>query len=213
VLEIGCGVGGFGARLAERCEYVGIEMDETSFRVAKERVESVGGRVVLGTLDDLEPSAFDVVCAFEVLEHIDDDESALRAWSSRLVPGGSIVLSVPAFPERFGECDEAVGHYRRYTADSLSEVLKRAGCDDITHTYYGWPLGLATEAFRHWVIRRRQRSAPESMSARTAESGRFLQPGRSTGGLVRVGTAPFSLVQRLRPDRGVGLVATARLAA
>jgi len=46
---------------------------------------------------------YDMVCAFEVLEHLKRDEAALRDWITLVRPGGHLVLSVPAGPERFGE--------------------------------------------------------------------------------------------------------------
>jgi hypothetical protein len=51
-------------------------------------------------------------------------------------------------------------------------------------------------------------TAAGTAAERTACSGRVLQPRRSlTGALIRAGVAPFVVAQRLRPDRGTGLVA------
>ena len=53
---------------------------------------------------------------------------ALRSWIAHLRPGGTVLVSVPAGPERFGPMDTLVGHYRRYTPDQLDAVLRAAGC-------------------------------------------------------------------------------------
>ena len=212
VLEIGCGLGGFGARLAARYDYTGVEQDETSYATARPRIEAAGGRAVHGPFTDLEGSAYDLVCAFEVLEHIEDDQAALHDWAKLIAPGGSLVISVPAGPERYGEWDRAVGHYRRYSPGRLESVLSQAGFTGIRLTHYGWPLGFATEAIRNRVAGRRDRRtrAGAAMADRTASSGRRLQPGRLAGPAVRVVVAPVLALQARRPDVGVGMVAVAR---
>lgn len=210
VLEIGCGLGAFGARLAERYRYVGVEQDETSYRTAQPRITAAGGRVVLGTVADVDESGFDLVCAFEVLEHIDADVAALTEWATRARPGGSVLLSVPAGPERYGAWDEAVGHFRRYSRAGLEQAIRGAGLEPMSCTHYGWPLGFATEAVRNRLAGRSGGGADRPMEARTGSSGRRLQPGPALGRAVQVGVRPFEALQRLRPATGVGLVALAR---
>jgi SAM-dependent methyltransferase len=212
VLEIGCGQGAFGARISALTSYTGVEPDDRSFAIAEQRIAPTGGHVVHGGLDKVDPEArFDVVCAFEVLEHIEDDLGALSSWAARLDPGGTIILSVPAWPDRFGSWDAQVGHYRRYRPEALDGLLKDVGCNSVRHTLYGWPLGFATEAVRNWIVKRRDVTSAGSMADRTAESGRSLQPqGAASGLALRIGTAPFIALQRLRPAAGVGMVGIGR---
>ncbi len=211
VLEIGCGMGGFGARLAGRYSYVGVEQDEISFRAARERIEVVGGRVLHGSVGVVPDGPFDLVCAFEVLEHISDDAAALEEWIAMLAPAGALVLSVPAGSRRFGPSDEFVGHFRRYDADHLEKLLTHAGLTEVDLTYYAWPLGFLADAIRNRLAaRRRPAEGSTSMPDRTAGSGRWMQPGPLTGELIKVATAPFIWAQRTQPNRGVGLVALAR---
>jgi SAM-dependent methyltransferase len=213
VLELGCGQGGFGARIAERAEYVGCEPDAESCAVARQRIEPLGGTVLHGTSELVgEDAAFDMVCAFEVIEHLEDDVGALTDWVTRLAPGGTVIVSVPAWPERFGPMDEVAGHYRRYTPEQLEAVLVKAGCVDPRHVLYGWPLSYVTETTWNWIARRRGVGDRDSMSERSAGSGRMFQPGPRTGTLVRVGVAPFAVMQRMRPTSGTGLIGLARRA-
>jgi SAM-dependent methyltransferase len=213
VLEIGCGQGGFGARLATRYEYVGVEPDEQSSTVARDRIEPVGGQVLYGTSDLIpEDDRFDLVCAFEVIAHLEDDADALVDWSSRVAPGGAILVSVPAWPVRYGPMDKLVGHYRRYTPEQLDEVLRKTGATDVWHVLYGWPLGYLLEAVRNRIAQRRGTASEDSMQARSATSGRLLQPKRAAGAVVGTGVAPFTVVQRLRPTTGTGAVGVARFA-
>src|SRR5262249_11748975 len=149
--------------------------DPASFNVAHERIARAGsGTMILGDASSLDPAIrADVVCAFEVLEHIDDDESALRLWGTFLDPGCTLLISVPAWQRRFGPSDARVGPHRRYDRDQLRELLLRSGFEDIRILVYGFPLGYLLEAA--WdVVARRQRD-PGSIQKRTSGSGRWIQ--------------------------------------
>jgi glycosyltransferase involved in cell wall biosynthesis len=215
VLEIGCGQGAFGARLARRYRYLGVEPDKTSWAVAQRRVTAVSsGEVRNVAVEALGDERFDLVCAFEVLEHIEDDAAAVKDWAGRLRPGGWLLLSVPADQRRFGPWDELVGHFRRYDSQSITDLLASCGFGEIKVRYYGFPLGYALETGRNLIGRRRLTPAEDQTFAeRTAGSGRQLQPSTSVRGLItRWGTVPFRAMQRAFPGSGTGLVAQARLA-
>jgi SAM-dependent methyltransferase len=214
ILEIGCGQGAFGARLARRADYLAVEPDPTSFAVAKRRIEAVGGKVRNTSSRELEGGAtFDLVCAFEVLEHLPDDRQALASWRGLVSPGGHILLSMPAWQERFNAWDTMVGHYRRYSPEQCRDALTDTGFDQVEVVLYGWPLGFLTERLRSRIAARRgvaADSGDEAMQQRTASSGRTLQPKAIAGVAVWAATAPFSGLQRLRPDSGTGVVVVAR---
>jgi len=117
-----------------------------------------GGRGTIhqGDLSGLDPAArFDLVCAFEVIEHIEDDERALHDWAARLRPGGWLLLSTPAYQHRFGPADEMVGHYRRYDPPVMARLLAGVGLRDVQVVQFGAPLGYLLEAGRNAVGRRR----------------------------------------------------------
>ena len=175
--------------------------------------------MVNGTADDLpEDEAFDTVCAFEVLEHLEDEGAVLQQWRGRLVPGGQLVLSVPAFQDMYGPWDAAVGHFRRYSPADLGAVLELHGFRAARLDLYGWPLAFALEAVRNRVAERSAGSRPddhrsasaEEMAERTASSGRRLQPERRlVGAATEAVIWPFTKFQRLRPGSGNGIVAVA----
>lgn len=219
VLEVGCGQGGFGARLAQRYRYVGVEPDRTSCTAAQQRLELAGGvgEVRHGDVSAVKPDeTFDLVAAFEVIEHIEDDAAALAEWVAHLRPGGWLVLSTPAWQKRFGAADEMVGHYRRYDPPVLRDRLEQAGLTDVELVHFGAPLGYLLEAGRNYVGRKRLASPAASASAtsmaeRSDASGRTLQPSTSwTAAAARLGTLPFRGLQRAFPHTGPGLVARGR---
>jgi SAM-dependent methyltransferase len=214
VLEIGAGAGALSARLARRHEYTGVEPDPVAFATAAGRLRhQEGARILCGDSSALESDAlFDVVCSFEVLEHLEDDRAALLDWRQRLRPGGLLALSVPARPRRFGLHDRVVGHYRRYDARGLEELLSACGFVDVRIYTFGFPLGYALEAARNGIARFASRRADSSMAEQTAASGRWLQPPEQIGWLTAGLSAPFRLLQRpfARTRLGTGLVAFAR---
>jgi hypothetical protein len=65
--------------------------------------------------------------AFNVLEHLDDHVSALRAAHRLVVPGGAVIMFVPAFEFAMSDFDRAVGHVRRYTKATLRGAYEAAG--------------------------------------------------------------------------------------
>lgn len=212
LLEIGAGQGSGGALLAKRYTYIGLEPDTVSYEVAVRRVGDAGV-VVNETAETFSPGhRFDVVCAFEVLEHLEHEADALATWLRHLTPGGWLLVSVPAGRHRFGSTDVKAGHYRRYDRRDLEHVLGAAGLEAVETLSYGFPLGYALEAGRNVYARRS--GADSSLEERTSKSGRWLQPPDWAAQVTRVASAPFRYGQRpfSGTSLGTGLVARARKA-
>jgi glycosyltransferase involved in cell wall biosynthesis len=211
ILELGAGQGAVAARLARVADYVGVEPDDTSRATSRSRLPA-GARLVADLSEVPGDETFDLACAFEVLEHIDDDVGALAAWVDRVRPGGHVLVSVPADPERFGAADELVGHVRRYSPLELAALLSAGGLDVVAVDRYGFPLGTVLEAGRNAISKRKLASggAPLDPTARTAGSGRQLQPPAWAGAAIWAVSAPFRFAQCRFPGRGPGLLALAR---
>jgi glycosyltransferase involved in cell wall biosynthesis/phospholipid N-methyltransferase len=71
----------------------------------------------------------DTVVCLNVLEHIEDDGATLRSIHTLLEPGGRLILLVPNDPKAYGTVDKEIGHYRRYTPDSLRKLMTESGYD------------------------------------------------------------------------------------
>ncbi|MHC4789665.1 MAG: class I SAM-dependent methyltransferase [Planctomycetota bacterium] len=128
VLEVGCGTGGNLRRLAAAgYRVLGLEPDPRMAAVARRRA---GCPVLEGGLPDgLSVIEADVaaVLLLDVLEHIKDDEGALRAVAAFLPRGGWLIVTVPAFPSLWSYHDESFGHIRRYAPEQLRRRLRGAG--------------------------------------------------------------------------------------
>jgi glycosyltransferase involved in cell wall biosynthesis/SAM-dependent methyltransferase len=220
VVEIGPGEGAVAVRLARHRRYTGVELSERTRAVTEAALRRAGvaGQVV-AELDDLDADErFGLLCAFEVIEHIEDDDGALREWFGRIRPGGTIILSTPAGAHQMGPWDRIAGHYRRYDPGPLAAQLEAAGFTLVRVRRYGFPLGSLTEAIRNRVARRRLAADssfdshdPDSheRAAYTEQSSSYLQPPQWAALATRVGSAPGRLVQRPLPQCGPGLVAVA----
>jgi SAM-dependent methyltransferase len=214
VLEIGAGEGALAVRLARAYDYVGVEPDPVARDKAKSRLARLGRGQVLSSLEDLgDARRFDVVCAFEVLEHIADEHAALSSWQQRLRPEGRLLLSVPAGESRYGAADRLVGHYRRYEPQRVQQVLADGGFSVERIEYVGMPLGYVLEALRH-LLASRMHDADASPEARSGASGRWLQPPEGLAWATRLFTAPFRKLEHVLPSSlgGTNLLVLARVA-
>jgi 2-polyprenyl-3-methyl-5-hydroxy-6-metoxy-1,4-benzoquinol methylase len=127
VLEVGAGIGTITAHLAEgRQRVVALEIEDVYLRQLRERF-SGAPNVEVVTWETLPDERFDSIVLSNVLEHIEDDAAAVQRFAKLLSPEGKLIILVPALPALFGAMDEAVGHHRRYTRESLRAVLQENG--------------------------------------------------------------------------------------
>jgi SAM-dependent methyltransferase len=117
-------------------------------------IGDIPGIVIRDSLPVGQEGTFDYLFSFEVLEHIEDDRSALNAWLAYLKPGGVVFISVPAHQRRWNVTDIAVGHYRRYDRDDVLNVMRGAGLQLERLGTYGWPVSRVIELLRVWAKKR-----------------------------------------------------------
>jgi SAM-dependent methyltransferase len=115
----------------------------------------VPGEGVCGSATDLPfaSAAFEVVSAFDVVEHCEDDRRAVAELTRVLRPGGRLLLSVPAYQWAWSEHDVRAGHYRRYTRPALVRLVEDAGLTVLRSTY------AFTSVFPFFVAERALREA------------------------------------------------------
>ena len=164
VLDVGCASGALGAALKARGveRVIGIELDPGLAADARERLDHVvEGEVAEVLAEPGELGSFDCVIAADVLEHLADPWTALRAVTSTLEPGGTAVVSLPnvrnfeifwslGVRARWPRHEHGVfdrTHLNWFTLADARDLLEQAGLD-VSHTeprfpFTGWRLGVA----------------------------------------------------------------------
>lgn len=150
VMEAGAGIGTYSAMAWNEGKAVtAVELSDNYFAIlskrfeGKERFQVIHGSVTDPALaKELAQKSIDTVFSLNVLEHVDEDEVALKHFFDILSPGGRLVVLVPAHMFLHNSLDEALGHVRRYTKRELQQKVERAGFT-VRKVYYWNSLAIA----------------------------------------------------------------------
>jgi SAM-dependent methyltransferase len=158
ILELGSGTGGNLALLSAFGQVTAVEMNETARSISAGQAGNA--EILAGFLPDSLPlgeQKFDLVCLFDVLEHVEEDAATLEVVRRYLAPGGVAVLTVPAYRALFGPHDVALHHKRRYERAELEAKLLAAGLAPMRISFIN--MGLAPLAFAlRWMERALRRA-------------------------------------------------------
>jgi SAM-dependent methyltransferase len=161
VLEIGAGIGSLTRYLVGRELVLATDLNPRYLRILANTFER-HTRVEVASLDltqfdpaPLAAKGIDTILCLNVLEHVENDGEALRRMHAALVPGGRLVLLVPAHQRLYGAIDRAIDHHRRYGRAGLVAALEGAGFR-VEHTVFFNRLG-ALGWYLNSVLLRRTR--------------------------------------------------------
>ena len=127
ILDLGSADGPSVGWLRERGHRIGMDIDPRGLQVG----DVCGSALRL----PFAAASFDVVAAFDVIEHCEPEERALAEVSRVLRPGGRFLMSVPAYQWAWTAHDDHNGHYRRYSRKRAIAALTRAGFEVERATY------------------------------------------------------------------------------
>ena len=135
ILDAGCGSGRNMLELRHHGDVTGVELSSTSAALARERD---AGEVITGSVLEMPfaDDGFDLAVSLDVIEHLDDDLAALQELRRVVVPGGALLVTVPAYKWLWSGHDELNHHRRRYTRRSLKRVAEAAGWRQVRATYF-----------------------------------------------------------------------------
>ncbi len=139
VLELGCGTGYVTRALREALPQAAISGSEIYVNGLAHAARRLGGNVELLQMDARAiPFAreFDLICAFDVLEHIEEDTQVLERMVAALAPGGGVMLSVPQHPFLWSRVDVYSHHKRRYRRGELAQKCVAAGLTLVRDTSF-----------------------------------------------------------------------------
>ncbi len=205
ILELGSGTGGNFQMLTRFGQVTAVEENAMaralSVRNAWGMVEVKSGRLPDG-LPEL--GKFDLICLFDVLEHVKEDEATLKVVRGLLAPGGAVVITVPAFKKLWGAHDEQLHHKRRYERAELGMKLQRAGFAVPLLTFsnmFLFPVALAMRGVDRLAAR---------LWRRRKVSGTAMLPSPLNKVFAGIFGAERFLVCRMNLPIGLSLLAVAR---
>jgi len=143
------------------------------------RLKTRGGLATVGDATALPfpDRTFDLVCAFDIVEHVEDDRRVFGEIRRVTREGATVVLSVPLHPARWSAFDTLVGHVRRYDPDTLVPLLAQHGLTLERSAMFGMePQSGRLLDFAVWGLTKRPVQAMRWYNAVFLPLGLLLQP-------------------------------------
>jgi SAM-dependent methyltransferase len=129
-MEVGCGTGFVLRAIARSRKWdrvVGSELHPSGLEYAKGRLPSEAELIQMDARHIPAEGLFDLTGAFDVIEHVADDEAVLRGMRASMLEGGGIIVTVPQHPWLWSRADEVAYHQRRYRRGELEAKLRQNG--------------------------------------------------------------------------------------
>lgn len=147
ILNAGAATGSTSEMLTDFGHVISLEYDEECCRFTKEMLATP---LIQGSILELPfpDQHFDLVCAFDVIEHVEDDARAVSEMYRVCRPGGYLAITVPAYMFLWGRHDVINQHYRRYTLRQLKALTEAHKGKIIYATYFNSGLFIPIAGFR-----------------------------------------------------------------
>ena len=149
ILEIGCGTGHNFTMLGQFGHVDGLELDDEARALSEQRLGRAVMSAPLPQLAGVPERHYDLIGAFDVIEHIEDDRAALASIATRLKPGGKFVMAVPAHQWMWSAHDVVNHHKRRYSKRALQQLVDGSPLQLLKIGYFNsllFPLAVAQRA-------------------------------------------------------------------
>lgn len=202
IFDIGFGTGAMLSYLSRFGSVIGMDMSAEAIRFARTRCDRpmVRGSITHVPLAD---GSVDLVTAFDIIEHVDDDGAAIAELARVCRPGGHVLLTVPAFRFLWGNQDVISHHLRRYTLEEIGARVRAAGLVPRRLSYFNAILFPVVAAVR---VARRLRGEPEG---EVKSDFTMTKPGLVNDVLARVFAVEGRMLSRFRLPVGVSVVCLA----
>jgi len=212
VLDAGCGSGSLLNKLARYgCYVYGIEQSREYGQYLEKKIKTSGlsnikqikyGSVTCIPFPD---KMFNLVISGDVLEHVKEDDKAVKEFYRVLRPGGVCVVSVPALPSLWDFSDEWAGHLRRYTKENIISMFEKNGFAVEYARFWGVPLVSLYHRFIYLpYIKKKISSGKQADTDKPPDAGKHKFMARVLGMIFRIDSC-FRWV-----PYGIGLTLKAR---
>lgn len=127
MLDVGCGTGAISKALKRFTKVVSCDFSDESVKYSRIRNPDI--EVVRGDAQSMsfKSNKFDSIVSTDLVEHVKDDNAAIKEFHRVLKKDGKLILTVPAFQFLWAKDDVMLGHYRRYTKSQIRNLLERHG--------------------------------------------------------------------------------------
>ena len=134
ILDVGCGTGVNFRILKKFGQVTGVDDSKLAINFCRKRGI---GEAKTGQAEKLPfpKNSFDLICAFDLIEHVDDDVLALKEFQRVCKPGGFVFILAPAYQFLWSEHDEALHHKRRYSLSDLHRKMSLSNLNVVKRSY------------------------------------------------------------------------------
>lgn len=193
ILNIGIATGATSEMLEAFGKVKSSEYDKACFDFVKEKLPQLD--IDNGSILELPyaDNSYDLVCAFDVIEHVENDALAVSEMLRVCKPGGFVFVTVPAFEFLWSEHDEVNHHFRRYTKRQLKKLFKEKSEIKFS-SYFNFLLFSPIAGFR--IL---SRLLPKKFFRKKNEAGSdfsVYQPGFTQSLFYRIMLSENSLLKR-----------------
>ncbi len=204
LVDLGCGTGVNLNFLTTYGRAVGLDWGAVAAKYARARASVPVLRGDVTTLP-FKTGSIDLITAFDLVEHITDDQQCARELARVCKPGGYLMVTVPAYPWMWGRQDTINHHKRRYRGAEFAELFRQQGLEIRRFTYINtflFPVVAAVRLFRRFV--------PEAEGTELVSDFTMNKPGLVNSLLGKLFGAEALLIRRWNLPVGVSLLCVAR---
>ncbi len=146
-LDVGCGIGDVSAHLAEKgWSGKAIDISAPAIELATTQLRKFPSVELKKQSLFEERRTYKTIIALDILEHLEDDETAIQKISDLLDPDGHLIVAVPSNPKEWRWDDDYVEHKRRYTEATMTAKFKKSSLNSVVFWDFTFPV--------FWLMRR-----------------------------------------------------------
>lgn len=203
LVDIGCGTGKFLEEMnlwQSWQDLIGLDGSDEALKYTGKRKVAKVKKADFEAKLPLESDSIDLITSLDVVEHIENDQALVNEFHRVLIPGGRVIITVPAHQWLWTYWDEILGHKRRHTVESVTQLANTAGLEVEKISYfYSYLLPIA------WVFR-----LIKTKSDKASSSDFIALPDWINQILIGFSEIETEIVKRFKIPFGLSVVCVAK---